>query len=98
MRTVYGFDDLWQSESVIETAEAMMVGFDEANKPERYLVNVFPWLRYIPKWLPGGRYKVYFEEVAALGREVVNTPFEQSIKNIVSRNRRLYLSSLIPPS
>ncbi|KAI0334223.1 CyP450 monooxygenase [Cubamyces sp. BRFM 1775] len=40
--------------------DAMMdtvMGFTEASRPFGYLVEVFPWLRYVPAWVPGMDWK-----------------------------------------
>ena len=33
------------------------MGFIESSRPFGYFVQVFPWLRYIPAWIPGMRWK-----------------------------------------
>jgi hypothetical protein len=32
-------------------------GFRQAIQPGRFLVDVFPWLRFVPEWFPGTGWK-----------------------------------------
>ena len=61
MRSAYGFDDVQQNEALIYNAEALTQGFSAAVVPGRFLVNIFPSLKYTPSWFPGAGFKRFLE-------------------------------------
>ncbi|KAF6752851.1 cytochrome P450 98A3 [Ephemerocybe angulata] len=78
MRTAYGFDDIGQNKAIIANAEALIEAFGESNKPGKFMVNIFPVLRFLPAWFPGGGFQRYFQKVAGISNETVQKPFEQA--------------------
>lgn len=67
---------------------AMEVG-EGVLTPGRYAVEALPFLRYLPSWLPGGRFKQYAAQVKTEVREIMNTLFEASRDQMV-RTIHLY--------
>lgn len=46
--------------------------FGQATQPGRFLVDVFPWLRFVPEWFPGAGWK----KTAREWRQVVDRTFD----------------------
>jgi len=49
-----------------------------------YLVDILPWLKYVPKWFPGAGFKVTAEKGARLSRDVRYLPFVEAREKIFS--------------
>jgi len=46
-----------QNDPLTLIAEETREIFDQAVQPGRFLVEVFPWLRFVPEWFPGAGWK-----------------------------------------
>jgi len=51
-------------------------GFSETLEPGAYLVDVIPWLRYVPGWFPGTGWKVKGKRFANLLTEMADVPHQ----------------------
>ena len=43
--------------------------------PGKYLVDVLPFLKHVPKWVPGFAWQADFERWRGAVRDVMNVPF-----------------------
>ncbi|KXN81510.1 O-methylsterigmatocystin oxidoreductase [Leucoagaricus sp. SymC.cos] len=66
---------------VKKSADAFAIAFAAAS-PGKYLVNVFPILKYVPEWLPGAEFKRWAPLALATLLEVMNDPFNQTRKDM----------------
>jgi hypothetical protein len=78
MRAAYGFDDVERNRDIIQTTVTLLAEMGEARKPGRYLVNVFPILKYVPGWFPGAGFQQHFKYLAAKSMQVLHRPFEEA--------------------
>ncbi|KAJ2919402.1 hypothetical protein MD484_g974, partial [Candolleomyces efflorescens] len=78
MRATYGFDDLQKNKALIRNARSLITGSAKALLPGRYLVNTFPFLKYIPSWFPGAGFQRDFRELAHMSRTTIYPPFEEA--------------------
>ncbi|KAF5346819.1 hypothetical protein D9756_010547 [Leucocoprinus leucothites] len=53
----YGLPVQRQHDPLIHFAERALGGSAAAASPGRFLVNVVPWLKYVPDWMPGAGFK-----------------------------------------
>ncbi|KIY70825.1 cytochrome P450 [Cylindrobasidium torrendii FP15055 ss-10] len=53
LRVVHGYKAEIQHDKFITQAEIAMGEFNEGLEPGRYLVNILPFLRHLPEWVPG---------------------------------------------
>ncbi|KIY44914.1 cytochrome P450 [Fistulina hepatica ATCC 64428] len=53
----YGYHVNEQNDPLVSLVEAAMDIFSEINAPTAFLVNFLPFLRHIPQWMPGARFK-----------------------------------------
>ena len=49
-----------------------------------YLVNILPWLRFLPSWFPGTEFQKVAEEGRNIGKVMRDKPFEMTKGNTVS--------------
>ncbi|CAL1701473.1 unnamed protein product [Somion occarium] len=90
LKTAYGFQDEEEFRMLTKDTEDMMYMFSLAARPDAFLVDTLPFLKYVPSWFPGaGFQKLALKSKAAI-RQVVDSPFE-SVK-------RKMASGTAPPS
>ncbi|KAG2023998.1 cytochrome P450 [Coprinopsis cinerea AmutBmut pab1-1] len=65
VRISYGVSDPAYNNKLLRNAEAIVQCLSECVLPGRFLINVFPWLRFFPSWFPGTGWKQKFAEYAA---------------------------------
>ncbi|PYH85331.1 cytochrome P450 [Aspergillus uvarum CBS 121591] len=58
LNLVYGYKTNKQgSDPLVELAHKVMEEFAQASLPGEYLVDLIPWLRLVPDWVPGMKFK-----------------------------------------
>jgi hypothetical protein len=91
MEISYGVRDPEYTKDLIDDAEALVAGFGEVSIPGRFLVDLFPILRYVPSWLPGTGWKTHLDGIAAKSRDVYQRTFddakERAVRALVVWNR-----------
>lgn len=65
MRATYGFEDIGKNASLIHEAEQLIQRLGVVNTPGRYLVNSFPFMRYLPEWAPGVGFNASFAKYSS---------------------------------
>ncbi|KAI0061731.1 cytochrome P450 [Artomyces pyxidatus] len=76
MSLVYGYDVQEHNDRYLNIAHAAVALAAESSLPGAAIVNVFPFLRYFPGWLPGMGFKALALKGRELGEEMVTAPFE----------------------
>ncbi|CAE6532763.1 unnamed protein product, partial [Rhizoctonia solani] len=56
IRMVYGYKVDSPDDRLVQAAEQVMAIFSDVMAPGRWMVEVFPLLRYVPKWFPGAMF------------------------------------------
>jgi hypothetical protein len=51
--------------------------------PGTFLVDVFPFLKYVPRWVPGAGFQTKARGWRKLQQEMREIPFSEGVKNIV---------------
>ncbi|KAI0061732.1 cytochrome P450 [Artomyces pyxidatus] len=82
MLIVYGYDVQDKNDRYVDMAETANRIGSEANTPGAFLVNDFPFLRHLPGWLPGMRFKAIVQEAKGVAREMIKSPFSFVKENI----------------
>ncbi|KAI0061733.1 cytochrome P450 [Artomyces pyxidatus] len=88
MSIVYGYDVKDHNDRFIQIADASNRIGAEANTPGAFLVNDLPFLRYLPGWLPGMRFKAVAQQSKNIAREMIENPFDfvkENMRNGTSR-------------
>lgn len=52
--------------------------------PGKFLVDVLPWLKYVPEWVPGASFQRLAREWKEVWREFKNATFQMAAASIVS--------------
>ena len=78
MKIGYGISVQESDDPYISIAEEVLNGAAEAGIPGTFLVDMFPFLKYLPSWFPGAG----FQKKAARWRELVNTMAEKPFRHV----------------
>ncbi|KAN0082680.1 Cytochrome P450 [Tylopilus felleus] len=57
MNVIYGIAISPKADRYIEIAEKALEGMAKAAAPGAFLVDVIPWLKYVPAWMPGAGFQ-----------------------------------------
>ncbi|KAF5660152.1 hypothetical protein FHETE_9125 [Fusarium heterosporum] len=58
LRILYNYEtDPEKNDPIVATANQVMEEFSQATSPGAWMVDLIPWLRYIPEWMPGSGFK-----------------------------------------
>ncbi|KAH7890379.1 cytochrome P450 [Phlebopus sp. FC_14] len=84
MKVIYGIEIAPKNDRYIDIAEQALDGMAKAAAPGAFMVDVFPWLKYVPGWVPGAG----FQKKAAMWKTAVlemrDAPFE-AVQKALSR-------------
>jgi hypothetical protein len=84
MSIAYGIDVLPKDDPYIATAEKGVHPLGVAAIPGTFLVDTFPWLKYVPNWMPFAGFKRKAKEWRKLALAMIEVPFEAGKQKIVS--------------
>jgi hypothetical protein len=90
----YGLDNPEDIKSLSHAAETIVQTFGECATPGRFLVDLLPFLRYVPSWFPGAGWKRRLLEVARISQDVFRGTFDDAKERAVSACDA-YLATLI---
>jgi hypothetical protein len=76
LRISHGYDVEWQNDPFVELAEQALDVFSISTQPGRFLVDIFPFLRHVPDWLPGTAWKEFAKKGTKLREALYTLPFE----------------------
>ncbi|EIN05557.1 cytochrome P450 [Punctularia strigosozonata HHB-11173 SS5] len=74
MNVVYAIETAEENDEYINKAEEALQTLSLAGNPTAYLVNTFPWLKYIPNWFPGAQFKRQAARWRQIAYEFVTNP------------------------
>ncbi|TCD69377.1 hypothetical protein EIP91_007933 [Steccherinum ochraceum] len=75
---VYGRKIRGRDDEYLEITHMALEGFNEATQPGKYWVEYFPFLRYIPSWVPGTAAKKVGEKYAPWVAMSLDKPFGET--------------------
>ncbi|KAF5321938.1 hypothetical protein D9619_001235 [Psilocybe cf. subviscida] len=76
LSVTYGLDVQPKNDPFIESAEKAIESLQNIPYPGAYLVDHFHFLKYIPAWLPGAKFKRDANEWRKLTLDMINKPFD----------------------
>ncbi|KAF8880416.1 cytochrome P450 [Infundibulicybe gibba] len=82
MAIIYGHNISSLNDDFVRIAKEALESGLKAILPGTALVNIFPTLRHIPPWLPGGEFHQLAHRVKALTYQMRNAPFDMVRKNM----------------
>jgi hypothetical protein len=84
LSVTYGIDVLPKNDPYIATAENAIQPLFIAAIPGTFLVDTFPWLKYVPDCLPFAGFKRKAKEWRNLAMAMVENPYKVAKEKIVS--------------
>lgn len=104
-KVVYGHDILPDSRShegkdeLFQTAVQAIQNFLDSILPGNWLVNDFPFLRFLPEWVPGCRkFNEFARETRGLVERIVERPYERARERISTEGGEHTLVSVLEES
>ncbi|KAL9710012.1 hypothetical protein Ac2012v2_007073 [Leucoagaricus gongylophorus] len=83
MSIAYGLPIQPKDDIYIRTAEQGVHPLVAAAVPGAYLVDMLPWLKYVPEWMPGAGFQKNAREWGELAMRMVNLPFADAKRRII---------------
>ncbi|KAF8960404.1 cytochrome P450 [Flammula alnicola] len=80
----YGVDVQAEDDPYIKTAEAGTHPLFAAAVPGAFLVDVLPFLKYVPEWVPGAGFQKKGKEWKELAKAMVEVPFAATKRNMAA--------------
>ncbi|TCD67113.1 hypothetical protein EIP91_000576 [Steccherinum ochraceum] len=84
MRAAYGIDIQDHDDPYIEIGEKSLQALSAATNAGSYLVDVMPFLKYIPDWFPGAQFKVQAKLWRPWVHGMLNDPFDHVKKRMAA--------------
>lgn len=81
---MYDIEVAEENDDIIEKVEKAVLGASEGLVPGKYLVEVLPFLRHVPAFVPGAGFQKSFAEWRAAAEDLKHTPFNYVKDAIVS--------------
>ncbi|KIJ41713.1 hypothetical protein M422DRAFT_229524 [Sphaerobolus stellatus SS14] len=94
MDVVYGYTVTSTNDPYIKIIERAQAAFSESVKPGRFLVETFPFLQYIPSWVPGAGFKRLAKQWRIATISMIEIPFEWA-KSEMSRGKPSIVASML---
>ena len=95
MSIAYGLDVQPNNDPYIEIAEQGVRPTETVAVPGAFLVDVIPFLKYVPQWFPGAGFQSKAKVWKELGRTMVEVPFAAAKRNIVRHLPCLWFFSFL---
>ncbi len=83
MMQVYGYDAQSPDDPYIALAQKLSRITTEAHEPGRWLVDSFPWLRYVPSWMPFAHFKTWAAKARSDSIRFTRAPFDLAQSTLV---------------
>ncbi|KAH7334824.1 cytochrome P450 [Rhizoctonia solani] len=84
LSSVYGYTVEDTNDPLVRDSATIIENFTIAAIPGNFMVNFIPWLKYVPEWFPGAKWKRTIMEWKQLKGRVVNGPYEWAKAQIAS--------------
>ncbi|KAF8510471.1 cytochrome P450 [Hysterangium stoloniferum] len=75
LKVTYGYRTKENRDPFLLLAEKVMAAFSEASQPGSWMVDIIPWLRYVPHWMPGATFQRKAVEWSRLHMDVIEGPY-----------------------
>ncbi|KJA29694.1 hypothetical protein HYPSUDRAFT_125785 [Hypholoma sublateritium FD-334 SS-4] len=82
MEITYGINSPSASEKYIDAAEEALGEMLQAGVPGAYMVDSWPFLKFIPEWVPGAAFQRKARECRKLTKKVLEAPFAEVMKQM----------------
>lgn len=86
----YGIQVNQVDDPYIKLAQRAIGLLNDASTPGKYLVDMIPWLKYIPDWFPGAKFKRDAKEWRKATEEFKEAPFQATKLNMVCTQSNIW--------
>ena len=83
LKVTYGITVAERGDEIIRVIDASMEAFAEGLVPGAFLVEYFPFLRYVPAWLPGAGFQKRLRRWRDASHAMVDMPYERAKRTMV---------------
>ena len=80
----YGLNVQDNRDPFVEFSQHAFQAVLDATLPGGFLVDVMPWLKYVPEWVPGAGFQKTAKTVRKLQEGFRESPFAEALKSLVS--------------
>ncbi|GJJ10961.1 hypothetical protein Clacol_005190 [Clathrus columnatus] len=84
----YGIQPMSETDPFIVLSETTIQRVIEAGIPGTYLVDIFPFLKHIPSWFPGAKFKTELDQLGEQVIEMLNKPVDIAKNNMRNGDAR----------
>lgn len=77
IRVTYGARSASETEEYVQLAETAMESIRKVMVPGAFMVELFPFLKHIPAWLPGGGARKFADDYSPAVQGLRNKPFDE---------------------
>lgn len=84
----YGIPVKSKNDPHVEFSEYTIETITRICTPGAYFVDVFPILKYVPSWFPGGRFKSEAVELSYIAEQFRSAPFDEAVANLGTNKAR----------
>ncbi|EJD00221.1 cytochrome P450 [Fomitiporia mediterranea MF3/22] len=84
LKLVYGYEINYKDDFFVQLAEKLAQLTTEATEPGRWLVDSFPFIQYLPSWLPGMQFKSWAESAGQKCEAFTQAPHDFVKKSMTS--------------
>ncbi|KAJ7628753.1 cytochrome P450 [Roridomyces roridus] len=81
LRVTYGYQTASKNDRFLVLSERVMNAFSSASQPGAWAVDILPWLRHLPSWLPGTGFKRMAAQWSRMHLNVVEGPYDWALEN-----------------
>ncbi|KIK95117.1 hypothetical protein PAXRUDRAFT_827339 [Paxillus rubicundulus Ve08.2h10] len=87
LAVVYGYEVEPKDDRLVHTMQRLLTTTTRVMTPEREVIaSAFPFIMYIPPWMPGSRFRRDAYESRAHSKESLEVPFEWTVNAMASGN------------
>ncbi|KAF7299262.1 Cytochrome P450 [Mycena indigotica] len=86
MATVYGYDIAPVGDPFVSLAQDAMHRMGQGTIPAAIPVNMFPWLRHFPGWLPGFGFQQFCADTRLITAKMRDEPYEFAKKQLIEEH------------
>ncbi|KAF8661214.1 hypothetical protein AX16_001494 [Volvariella volvacea WC 439] len=79
----YGIQVQPENDPLVQLAERALTTLTENTVPGKWLVDAFPWLKYVPEWLPFTQFKHLAKEWKKYATSMVEVPYRAVREDIL---------------
>jgi hypothetical protein len=82
LSVTYGYDVAPKDDHLVTLLESIRPAVSLGQSP-KWIINTFPILRYLPRWLPGNKFKDYASTIRQTVAEQRDAPFKFTTDSLV---------------